>query len=50
MSVYSDYECGALSYEDYRRECARINREEWYYQEHDDDCVDEYDDEDGDDE
>lgn len=37
MSVYSDYESGALSYEDYRGECARINREEAYYLEHEHD-------------
>ena len=46
MSVYSDYKCGALSYEDYRRECARINREEAYYEEnmYDEYEEDEYDD------
>lgn len=50
MSVYSDYKCGALSYEDYKRECAHINEEDRYYHEHDDGCVDEYENEEDDDE
>lgn len=28
MSIFSDYECGALSDYEYREECKRMNREE----------------------
>ena len=48
MSYISDYRCGALSYEDYRIERARINREDAYDFEDDmdfDEEDDEYDEE-----
>jgi len=49
MSYISDYRCGALSYEDYRRERNRENMEDIYYWDHQFDDVqdeeDEYDEE-----
>ena len=49
MSIYSDYKCGAITWEEFRRECARENREDRYYRDHQFDDVqdeeDEYDEE-----
>ena len=32
MSIFSDYKVGALSDDEFRSECARMNREERYYE------------------
>lgn len=46
MSIYSDYKCGALTWKEFRRECARENREDRFYQEHQyEDIEENYDDE-----
>lgn len=34
MSIFSDYECGAMSYEEFREECKRMDRQERYEREH----------------
>ena len=34
MSIFSDYECGAMSYEEFRGECKRMDRQERYEREH----------------
>ena len=47
MSYISDYRCGAISYDEYKSECARENRMERYYEDH---MYDEEDYEDEDDE
>lgn len=49
MSIFSDYECGALSCDEYREECKRMNSRDRYererqYDEIDDDELDEEDD------
>ena len=44
MSIYSDYKVGAISDDEFRNECARINREDRWEQEdlQIDDGYDEY--------
>jgi len=34
MSIYSDYKCGAMSYDEYKSACAQENRMEKYYEDH----------------
>lgn len=34
MSIFSDYECGALSDDEFRNECNRMNRQDRYEREH----------------
>ena len=34
MSIFSDYECGSLSDEEFRGECIRMNHRERYEREH----------------
>ena len=41
MSIFSDHNCGALSDDEFREECKRMDRRERYEQEH---MYDEYDD------
>jgi len=41
MSIFSDFECGALTYEEYCEECKRLNRQDCYEREHDFDEEDE---------
>lgn len=38
MSIFSDYKAGALSDEEYRDECAYMNRQDRWEQEHEYDC------------
>jgi hypothetical protein len=47
MSIFSDYKCGALTDEEFRSACARMDREETWYAEHqyeEDECEEEDDD------
>ena len=41
MSIFSDHNCGALSDDEFREECKRMDRRERYEREH---MYDEYDD------
>ena len=41
MSIFSDCECGALSYDEFREECKRMDCQDRYEREH---MYDEYDD------
>ena len=34
MSIFSDYKCGALSYDEYREDCKRMDRQDRYEREH----------------
>lgn len=34
MSIFSDYACGAMSDEDYRMSCVRMNNQDRYEREH----------------
>lgn len=34
MSIFSDYNCGALTDEEFKAECAQMDREERWYEEH----------------
>ena len=48
MSIFSDYEYGAMSYEEFREECKRMDRQEKYEREHQFDDNEESEDEDDD--
>ncbi len=34
MSIFSDYKCGAMDYDEFKQACARMNAEERYDTEH----------------
>lgn len=34
MSIFSDYKCGAMDYDEFKQACARMNAEERYDKEH----------------
>ena len=34
MSIFSDYKCGAMDYDEFKQACARMNAEDRYEREH----------------